>query len=128
MYGLVPRWSGWSGRWPPIRRVPRHHVRVADAVPIANLAYAVSYTARWSAALLIVIAPSICHGRKMAVPIFCGGFRCEMAESGGFAIKTGVAAVEGMFAMCRAERSIEPLDRFAVHLEPLVEAVMTADR
>ena len=51
-----------------------------------------------------------------------------MAGSGGFAIKTGVAAVEGMFAMRRAERSIEPLDRFAVHLEPLVEAVMTADR
>ena len=34
-----------------------------------------------------------------------------------------VAAVEGTIAMCRASRSIEPLDRVAVQLERVVQAV-----
>jgi hypothetical protein len=37
-----------------------------------------------------------------------------------------VAAVEGTVAMCRAKRSIEPLDRIASQLELAVKAVTTA--
>lgn len=37
-----------------------------------------------------------------------------------------VAAVEGTVAMCRAKRSIEPLDRIAGQLELVVKAVTTA--
>ena len=39
-----------------------------------------------------------------------------------------VAAVEGTVAMCRASRSIEPLDKVAVQLERAVQAVTTSGR
>ena len=39
-----------------------------------------------------------------------------------------VAAVEGTVAMCRASRSIEPLDRVAVQLERVVRSVTTGGR
>ena len=39
-----------------------------------------------------------------------------------------VAAVEGTVAMCRASRSIEPLDKVAVQLERAVQAATTSGR